>query len=304
MDGYCALSRKRKHCCVVAMGILGLIGMPALATAQGASPKPEQTTPARKFSTNLQNPRATAWRILREGLRDKTAEKRAQAVRALGLLPADAEAAKTASAALKDDSPNVRQAAASALGAMHARSARKALEDALDDSEPSVALAAADALLILKDRAAYDVYYTVLTGERRAANGLIREQVATLRDKKKMAQFGFEEGLGFIPFAGIGYEVFKVVTKDDSSPVRALAAKKLAHDPDPEVGEALATATKDKSFLVRAAALAAIAQRGDRSLLPKITGELADEKDVVRFVAAACVVHLTDLPVNHVRRSR
>jgi hypothetical protein len=42
-----------------------------------------------------------------------------------------------------------------------------------------------------------------------------------------MAQLGFEEGMGFIPFAGIGYEVFKTVTKDDSSPLHAAAATKL-----------------------------------------------------------------------------
>ena len=62
---------------------------------------------------------------------------------------------------------------------------------------------------------------------------------------------GFEEGIGFIPFAGIGYEVFKTVTKNDSSPLRA-------------------------------AVLGAIALRGDPSLLPKISPALDDEKDVWR----------------------
>jgi hypothetical protein len=68
----------------------------------------------------------------------------------------------------------------------------------------------------------------VLTGERRAGKGLIKEQLDTLKDKKKMAKMGFEEGIGFIPFAGMGYEAFKTVTKNDSSPVRAAAAKQLA----------------------------------------------------------------------------
>jgi hypothetical protein len=61
----------------------------------------------------------------------------------------------------------------------------------------------------------------------------IKEQLDTLKDKKKMAKMGFEEGIGFIPFAGMGYEAFKTVKKNDSSPVRAAAAKQLAHDPDP-----------------------------------------------------------------------
>ncbi len=35
-----------------------------------------------------------------------------------------------------------------------------------------------------------------------------------------MAELGFEEGIGFITYVGIGYEIFKTVTKEDSSPVR------------------------------------------------------------------------------------
>ena len=111
-----------------------------------------------------------------------------------------------------------------------------------------------------------------------------------------MAQLGFEEGIGFIPFAGIGYEVFKTVTKNDSSPLRAAAAKKLAHDSEPDAAEALVKASTDKNLAVRAAALKAVALRGDPSLLPKISAPLDDEKDVVRFTAAACVTHLSALP--------
>jgi len=110
----------------------------------------------------------------------------------------------------------------------------------------------------------YDTYYEVLTGERRASKGLIKEQLDTLKDKKKTAEMGFEEGIGFIPFAGIGYEIFKTVTKNDSSPVRA-------------------------------AALEAIALREDPSLIPKISAALDDGKNVVRFTAA-CVAHLSGLP--------
>jgi HEAT repeat protein len=206
------------------------------------------------------------------------------------------EAEKSATNALTDEKPNVRLAAAVALGSMHARHANSELEKALDDSEPTVVLAAANSLLLLNDDAGYDVYYAVLTGEKRANKGLIKEQLDTLKDKKKMAELGFEEGIGFIPFAGIGYEIFKTVTKDDSSPVRAAAAKKLAHDPKPDSAEALVTAATDKNWTVRAAALEAIAQRGDRSLVPRIAAALDDDKDLVRFTAAACVAHLSALP--------
>ncbi len=110
-----------------------------------------------------------------------------------------------------------------------------------------------------------------------------------------MAQFGFEQGIGFIPFAGMGYGAFKMLTKDDVSPVRAAAAKILANDKDPKSAEALVTATTDKSWIVRAAALDAIAHRGDRSLAPKIEGSLDDDKDAVQDVAAAAIIHLNTL---------
>jgi HEAT repeat protein len=142
----------------------------------------------------------------------------------------------------------------------------------------------------------YDIYYDVLTGERRASKGLIKEQLSTFKDKKKVAELGFEQGIGFIPFAGMGYEAFKTVKKNDSSPVRAAAAKQLAHDPNPGTGRALVKATTDKNWQVRAAALEAIAQRVDSSVVSQIAAALDDAKDVVRFTAAACVAHLSELP--------
>jgi len=266
---------------------------PVSQTMQGESgqvAKPPATNRSRDLAEE-------AWAILREALKDQNSEKRAQSVRALGLLPGDAEAEKLAAAELKDMKPSVRAGAAKALGAMRAEHSTGELEEALGDSEPSVVLAAANALLLLHDEVGYDTYYEVLTGERRASKGLVREQLDTLKNKKKLAELGFEEGIGFIPFAGMGYEIFKTVTKNDSSPVRAAAAKKLAHDPDPDAGDALVKAAADKNWAVRAAALEAIAERGDRSLLPKISKALDDEKDTVRFTAAACVVHLSGLPL-------
>ena len=107
---------------------------------------------------------------------------------------------------------------------------------------------------------------------------------------------GFEEGIGFIPFGGIGYEIFKTVTKNDTAPIRAAAAKKLAHDPEPDAGEALVKAAADKDWKVRAAALDAIALREDASLISKIASAMDDKNDVVRFTAAACIAHLSGLP--------
>ena len=278
-----------------------------LAIFLGAQPvvlqAPSRTSPAepakRQATSTSERPRELpaekAWRILHEGVRDENSDRRAKAVRALGLLTGNPEAEKAAVQGLRDEKANVRVAAAAALGSMHAEHSSGNLEEALGDSEPSVVLAAANSLLLLHDEVGYDTYYEVLTGERRASKGLIKEQLDTLKDKKKMAELGFEEGIGFIPFAGIAYEVFKTVTKDDSSPLRAAAAKKLAHDPEPDAAEALLKASSDKNLAVRAAALEALALRDDPSLLPGIGAALDDDKDIVRFTAAACVAHLSGL---------
>jgi HEAT repeat protein len=232
--------------------------------------------------------------MLQAGAHDDSKQKRAIAARVLGLVPHDLRSRKVAEAALSDKEAEVRAAAAEALGQMGARNSRLKLRRALNDKDSGVVLAAANALRALGDREAYRVYYAVLTGSLKSGRGLLKEQEDTLKDPKKMALFGFEQGIGQIPFAGIGYHAFKAVTKDDSSPVRAAAAKVLSRDPDPRSGAALAeAATGDKSWLVRTAAMDAIANRGDPSLLPKIAVSLSDERDEVRFAAAATVLRLS-----------
>jgi hypothetical protein len=286
-------------------GVLSLLGVVAVSLLAQAPPSAPATPlirqPLGKASATSpqappQGPGEKAWGILRDGLQDGNADKRANSVRALGLLPGNVDAEKAALRALQDDKANVRLAAAMALGSINAQDATLELKKTLEDSEPTVVPAAANSLLLLHDDAGYDVYYAVLTGQKRASKGLIKEQLTTLKDKKKMAALGFEEGIGFIPFAGIGYEIVKTVAKNDSSQIRAAAAKRLAHDPGRGSADALVTAPTDKHWSVRAAALEAIAQRGDRSLVPRILPALDDAKDAVRFTAAACVAHLSDLP--------
>jgi HEAT repeat protein len=284
---------------------LGLAAVLGIACLQGVSlsaqmpPSTKEKSPAPKAEATSA-PATTAdekaWALLRDGIKDKSADKRAMAVRALGLLTGNAEAEEFAKNALNEVKANVRLAAAVALGAMHAEHAKIALEGALEDPEPAVVLAAANSLVLLHDDLGYDIYFAVLTGERRGDKGLIKGQLDTLKDKKQMAKLGFEEGIGFVPFAGMGYEAFKTVAKNDSTPVRAAAAKQLAHDPDPATGKALVAATTDKKWQVRAAALEAIAERADRSLVPTVAPALDDEKDLVRFTAAACIVHLSAAP--------
>src|SRR5690348_17141766 len=66
-------------------------------------------------------PQQQAWNILRTGVNEKNTGKRTQAVRALRLLSDDPEAVEMAEKALHDQKPQVRAAAATALGLMRSK---------------------------------------------------------------------------------------------------------------------------------------------------------------------------------------
>jgi HEAT repeat protein len=234
-----------------------------------------------------------AWGVLNKGLAEHSAEHRAKAVHALGLIPENSKAQEFAEKALGDEAAPVRAAGAGALGAMNAKGAIPKLKAAVKDTDAQVVFASAASLYQMNDHSAYEVYYAVLSGEKKSGEGLVDSQMKMLKDPKAMAKLGFEQGLGFIPFAGAGYSVFKAVSKDDTSPIRAAAAQRLVRDPDPRSAKALAAAATDKKWLVRAAAVDAIAKREDPALLPAVLPLLADEDETVRYNAAAAVIHLS-----------
>ena len=242
-----------------------------------------------------QVPTDKAWETLKQGAADESYQVRAKIFRAVALLTGNQTAQEMAESALADERPEVRSAAASALGQMGARTAIPKLLQAVKDEDVSVVLSATDALFRLNDPAAFQVYYAVLLGEKKSGEGLVESQIKMLKDPKAMAQMGFEVGMGFVPFAGAGYGVFKAVRKDDSSPVRAAAATKLAADPDPKSGEALAKTASDPKWIVRAAVIDSIARRGDPSLLTAVIPLLDDENETVKFSAAAAIVRLSAL---------
>src|SRR5215469_6872148 len=243
-------------------------------------------------SSTLQNPKEEAWQTLQTACEGNKVSERASATLVLGLLRNDSRARKLAEKGLADPKPEVRSAAAAALGEMVARRSIPKLRKALDDKDPSVALAAAHALQVMHDNSSYEVYYEVLTRQRKGGRGLIASQMSTLSDPKKVAQLGFEEGIGFVPFAGIGWRAIKELRKDDSSPVRAASARVLAEDPDPSTTKVLAEQAADKSWIVRTAVLEALAKRGDPSALETVKLHILDDKDVVRYTAAAATIRL------------
>jgi len=240
-----------------------------------------------------QTPIGKAWTILSDAAKNGNHDRKGQAVRALGLISGNARAQSLAEAALLDKDEDVRTAAADSLGKMHATGSVGALKAALKDPASSVVFAAANALLSLDDPTGYEVYYAVLTREKKSGDSLIDSQVKMLKDPKALSKIGFEEGIGFVPFGGVSYKVLKMATDDTESQVRAAAISKLTSDPDPRTSKALVNATKDPKWLIRAAATNAIAKRGASSMLPAVTALLDDRNDIVRYNAAAAVIHLT-----------
>jgi HEAT repeat protein len=233
-----------------------------------------------------------AWTMLKEGLADKSPTKRAKAVHALGLLKNDA-AERMAEKALDDLDKGVRSEAAAALGKMNRADARPKLRACLNDKEIQVVLACTNSLYLLKDPKAQEVYYALLTETRKSSKGLLQSQLDTLRDRKQVEKLAFETGIGFMPYGGMGWEAIKTIRQDDASPVRALAAQRLATDPDPKSATALAEFTNDKKPQVRVAVIEAIAKRGDPALLSDVVARLADADESVRFTAAAAVISLS-----------
>jgi HEAT repeat protein len=251
---------------------------------------------AAQGDTDVDSPQHRAWDMLQTAAGSKRVSDRTNGIRALGLLPDDIRGRTLAEYALKDSNFEVRAAAATALGQMHATESIPRLQNALQDRKMAVVLAAAHSLRELKDSAsAYAVYYELLTRERKSSEGLIAQQVDVLKDPKQLAKIGFSEGIGYVPFAGIGWDAWQTIHKKNSNPVRAIAASLLARDPDPATARALVRATHDRNWIVRAAALEAIAQRGDPSLLRKVELCFADRNSKVRDTAAAAVIRLSSI---------
>ncbi|HVN18176.1 MAG TPA: HEAT repeat domain-containing protein [Dongiaceae bacterium] len=242
-----------------------------------------------------QTPAESAWKVLESGMSDSNTTERAVAARVLGMIHDDPRAIEMAEKTLGDKEPEVRSAGAKALGRMGSKGSIEKLRALLNDKESSVVMAATESLKTLGDAHAYEVYYAILTGERKSGEGLLEDQMKMLHDPKKMAQFGFSQGIGYVPYAGLAVGAYKALRKDDTSPVRAVAAVALASDPDPRSGEALLKAASDKSLIVRTAALDAIAHRNDPSLISAIVPMMNDEKDVVRYTAAAAIVRLSKM---------
>jgi HEAT repeat protein len=274
-----------------------LLSLCAAGAVQNSAEKPAAPNQAETATsvTSISNPKEQAWHVLRTGTEDKHVNERVSALLALTLLRGNSRAARMAIQATHDDRPEVRAAAVLTLGELHTKSALPVLRAALSDKDIRVVMNAAHELLQYKDPAAYNIYYSVLTGERKGGQGLIASQMDILRDPKKAAELGLEEGIGYVPFAGIGYAAFRVL-RGGGAGARVAAADALAEDPDPASENALLEAAQnDKNLPVRIASLRALARRGNAAVIDKIAALMSDDKSVLRYSAAAAVLHLSDL---------
>jgi HEAT repeat protein len=247
--------------------------------------------------SSAQTSPAKAWALLEAGLGEKSVGQRVAAVRVLSLIPNDPHAAELAEKALKDPSSSVRAGAATALGQMHASGADAALKEALKDKQLPVVMAAAHALRLLNDPACYEVYYAVFTGERKDDSSMVSQELKVLHDPKQVAEMGFDEGIGYVPFAGIPWEALETIMKDrkDGAAAKAALISALATDPDVRTNKVLVGASQNPNWVLRVAALEAIAKRGDPSLLPNIEHALGDSKREVKYTGAATIVRLSDV---------
>lgn len=254
-------------------------------------------------SNTVQVLRKRSWDMLWGGAHSSDAGKRAAAMEALGLLDPSVEVVRLAQSGLKDKQAPVRKAAATSLGQMHSTSSIPALNKALSDSDISVALAAARSLLQMNQKSGYRVYYAVLTGKRQTGQSLLQQQLNQFNTPDKMLDFLFNQGIGFLPYAGYGMEVIQDLQKKDNSPVRAAAAWALANDPSRRSGRALVHACFDKDSMVRTAALRAVAARGDPSLLPGIQPAMQASDTEVQYVAAAAVLRLATIELKREKKA-
>jgi HEAT repeat protein len=232
-----------------------------------------------------------AWKILQAGVHDNSANRRVQAVSALGLIAGDARAIKTAEHALQDSKAEVRRAAVTALGDMGSRASLPKIKALVEHSDVKTVLAIAAVLKKFKDPQADDIYYQILTGERKAGGGILDG----LKDRKSLEKMGVEEALGFIPFGGIGIGAYDYLKQNNSSNanVKAVAATALAQDRDPASKKALIQASFGGKEIVQVAALRALARCGDPTVAKDIEPAMYSERSLISYTAAAAVVHLS-----------
>jgi HEAT repeat protein len=208
----------------------------------------------------------------------------------VGLAAGDEKAVKTAEEALQDPNPNIRRAAVAALGDMNAKSALPQIKTLLRERDAKLTLAIAAVLKKFGDPEGYEIYYELVTGERKDGEKL----VDGIKDKKALETMGAKTAIGFLPFGGVAtgtYDYFEQNGKSHAS-AYVTGVNALADDRDPKAGKALVRAVFGSKEPVQLAALHGLAKRGDAKVVNDIEPAMHSEKDLVSYTAAAATLHL------------
>lgn len=243
---------------------------------------------------------AKAWDVLNDGISNKDAAHRIDAIAALSTIGPDPKVVHVLETSLQDKDQQVRQTAARTLGEMKAEAAIPYLKAALNDT-PEVSFTAAQALWKLGDKSGRDMFQQVLEGDRTNAPGKLHGAIANGKKKLKpeqLALMGAKDAVGtIVPGAGLGIDAVeegvKVAKKDTGAPGRIVAAEMLATDPDPYAPILLEWALGDNNWAVRTAVAKGLGDRGDAGTIDKLASALADDHHQVRYMAAASMIKLS-----------
>jgi len=251
--------------------------------------------------TAAKTPLQTAMEVIDQGRFEGNILKRKQfliSISAAGPNAKVIEIVETELATAK--TPEVRQAAAAALGEAKSTGSIGKLQKAMAEDEADVAFTAARSLWQLGDRTGREFFEQALLGERGDNPGLIkggmRDARAKMANPKGLALMGVKEGLGMLfgP-AAMGVTVYQELQKDAGATARTLAASLLAKDTDPSSVAVLEEGLSDKNWIVRAACAKGLAERASIGSVVKLAYLLDDKADGSRYTAAAAIVRLEDL---------
>lgn len=200
---------------------------------------------------------------LQAALRSPLSTARLTAIRAAAY-PRDVKAIPYLSAVMLrfDEKPQVRAAAALALGRINDQIAVGALAEALKDPAPEVRYAAA------------------LSLGRLPADGVATRLAVVLhRDPSWQARYAAAIALGRTHKAFAAEDLAAALTSDAAWQVRQQSARSLQDIGTPRSAEALAAALRDPEPSVRAAAGAALAEIGGPAQRRAVADALRDERE-------------------------
>jgi HEAT repeat protein len=277
----------------VVLGCVLLLALPGVR-AQTADDDKDADLPTAGFDPNHSTPaeaNAEAWRILQTAMANKSAQKRVQAIAALGFL-GNLKAAQMIEPAFADPDLDVRTAAILAAGQAKLPLLTGKVHAMLDDKEPQVVFAAALTLWKMKDRSGEDVLMAVAAGDRSANPTLVHGTMHTmdedLHNPGMLARMGAMQGASMLlgPF-GIGIGAYEAIHKAGGDSARVTAVEQLKDEKTDPIREVLLGDLGDKDQSVRAAAAKVLAEYRQVDVERALTNLFVDPKGPVRYTAAA-----------------